>query len=174
MSVADPTGPPERDVPPAARAAGGRGPGHDTAPGALLAVGLGGLLGTVARYEVGLAWPAAAGGFPTATFTVNTTGAFLLGLTLSLILGRGGHRRYLRPFVATGLLGGWTTYSALAVESTTLATGGHLATAAAYLGATLAAGLATLAAGIALGRRGGVVAAAPIDPDLPEGAEVTG
>jgi len=139
----------------------------------LLAILAGGLLGTVGRYGVGLVWPAAVGGFPSATFVINTSGAFALGLLLSVILGRAGHPRHLRAFVGTGLFGGWTTYSTLAVESTTLVKGGHVAVAAAYLGATLVAGLAAAVAGIALGRLGGAPVVVPIDPDLPEGSEGT-
>jgi len=174
VSDADPTEAPERGLPTPGSGAPGRAfrSGHDVGCGVLLAVCGGGMLGTIARYEVGLAWPGSSGGFPAATFTINTTGAFLLGLILSIILGRLPHARYLRPFAATGLLGGWTTYSTLAVESTTLAKGDHLAMAATYLGATVAAGLVAGAAGIALGRLGAPTVPAPIDPDLPEGFEI--
>ena len=75
---------------------------------------------------------------------------------------------YLRPFAATGLLGGWTTYSTLAVETTTFAKDGDLATAAAYLALTFAAGLLAAVLGIALGR-----ARTPSPGMLPEMAEVT-
>ncbi|MGP8060098.1 MAG: fluoride efflux transporter FluC [Acidimicrobiales bacterium] len=178
MSDADPIGAPGRDLappehPPAPTpATGAPHVGHDVGLSVLVAVGAGGALGTIARYEVGVAWPASLGGFPTATFTINTTGAFLLGLLLSVILSRLHHTRHVRPFIATGLLGGWTTYSTLAVEATILAKGHHLATAAAYLAATLAVGLGASVAGIALGRWGAPPVPAPIDPDLPEGSEV--
>ena len=182
MSDADPTGTPARELTPAA-APSARSPGHghghghghgghDVGLGVLTAVGLGGLLGTLGRYEVGRAWPAGPRGFPAATFTINTSGAFLLGLALTVIVGRLAHTRYLRPFVATGLLGGWTTYSTLAVEATTLAKGGSVAVAAAYLVATVVAGLTAAWTGMALGRRGAPAVRAPIDPDLPEGSEV--
>jgi len=174
VSDADPTEAPERGPAPAPGRARGPRPGHDASFGVLLAVLAGGLLGTLGRYEVGQAWPAAPGGFPAATFVINTSGAFVLGLVLSVILGRAGHPRHLRAFVGTGLLGGWTTYSTLAVEATTLLKGAHLAVAAAYLGTTLVAGLGAAVAGIALGRRGGAPVAVPIDPDLPEGSEGTG
>jgi CrcB protein len=118
----------------------------------LAAIAAGGFVGTLARYEVGLAWPTASGHFPAATFTINTSGAFVLGLFLAAAVERRRTGPHLRPLVATGLLGGWTTYSTLAVEAVALSRGGHSPTAVAYLALSLVAGLAAAAAGIALGR----------------------
>jgi CrcB protein len=113
---------------------------------------VGGFLGTLGRYELTLAWPGPASGFPTATFVINTTGAFLIGLVLTVILERLGPTRYLRPFAVVGLLGGWTTMSSLAVEADVLIKQGHALTALGYLGATVVAGVIAAALGIALGR----------------------
>jgi CrcB protein len=124
---------------------------------ALAAVVAGGFLGTLGRDALGLAWPSGPAAFPAATFVINTSGAFLLGLLLTLVLERFGPTRYLQPFAATGVLGGWTTYSTLAVQADTLVRGGHWGPAALYLGASLVAGLAAAALGILLGR----MAAAP-------------
>jgi len=124
---------------------------HWAHPRFLTCIIAGGLLGTLGRYELELAWPTPAGHFPLVTFTINTSGAFLLGFLLALL---GGSRRpspYARPFIGTGILGGWTTYSTLVVEATTLGKGGQLGLAAAYLAATLAAGIAAVALGISLG-----------------------
>lgn len=129
------------------------GPAHRARPGVLGAVFAGGLLGTLGRYELGLVWPSSGDRFPLATFVVNTTGAFLLGLLLTLLLERLGPTRYLRPFLATGLLGGWTTYSTFAVDTATAARAGHPGLAAGYVLATLAAGLLAAVVGIFLGRR---------------------
>ncbi len=129
------------------------GPAHRAHPGVLAAVFLGGAIGTVGRYELGLAWPAGAAHFPAATFVVNTSGAFLLGLILTVLLERFGPTRYLRPFLSTGLLGGWTTYSAFAVDAVTAGRSGHPALAIGYVTATLGAGLAAATLGIWLGRR---------------------
>ena len=60
---------------------------------------------------------------------------------------------WLRPFLIVGLLGGWTTYSTLAVEATLLAKDGAVATFVAYLAATVVGGLVLVVAGHALGRR---------------------
>jgi CrcB protein len=121
-------------------------------PGILAAIGAGGFIGTLARYQVGLAWPTPTGRFPAATFTINTTGAFAIGALVVVILDRFPASRYLRPFVVVGGLGGWTTMSTLAVEAVTLADGGRWPIAAAYLGASLIAGIVAVVAGMALAR----------------------
>lgn len=81
------------------------------------------------------------------------SGSLLIGLVLSLILKRLGNTRYLRPFACVGVVGGWTTMSAVAVQSDRLVSLGATATAAWYLLASLAASLLASAAGIALARR---------------------
>ncbi|MHB1582327.1 MAG: fluoride efflux transporter FluC [Acidimicrobiales bacterium] len=129
------------------------GPAHRARPGVLAAVFLGGAAGTAGRYELGLAWPSAAGHFTTATFVINTSGAFLLGLVLTVLLERFGPTRYLRPFLATGLLGGWTTYSTMAVDAAGIERAGHPWVAVGYVVATLVAGLTAAALGIVIGRR---------------------
>ena len=58
-----------------------------------------------------------------------------------------------RPFLVVGLLGGWTTYSTLAVEAVLLGKGAHVGLAAAYLAASLVGGLALVTLGAAAGRR---------------------
>jgi fluoride exporter len=121
-------------------------------PPVLAAVVVGGILGTAARYGVDRGLPASPGSFPTATFIVNCSGAFLLGLLLTALLERTRPAPHLRAFAATGVLGGWTTYSTMAVDATTLGHEGHLAMAAVYLVLTLVVGLTATTVGIALGR----------------------
>lgn len=119
------------------------------------AIGGGGFIGTLARYGVGMAWHTPSGRFPWATFAINTSGALLLGIVLTLLLERGRtmrHLRYLRPFVCVGVLGAWTTMSALAVETDLLVKDGHAGTAAAYLVTTVVAGTLLSWVGIATGR----------------------
>lgn len=136
-------------------------PGHRPSAAVLAAVLAGGFLGTLARYGVATAWPAGSDGFPAATFVINTSGAFALGVLLTVILERLPARRYryLRPFAGTGLLGGWTTYSTLVVETATLGKGGDLALAAGYLALTLVCGVSAVTLGIAVGRVRTAVAA---------------
>jgi CrcB protein len=84
-------------------------------------VALGGALGSVSRYGVSRLWPVAPGGFPVATLTVNLLGSFAIGLLYIWIASRpgtGGDAA--RLFWMTGVLGGFTTYSAFALEATLL------------------------------------------------------
>lgn len=121
-------------------------------PSVLAVIVVGGILGTAARYGVDRALPPSPGTFPTATFLVNCSGSFLLGLFLAALLERARPAPHLRAFAATGVLGGWTTYSTMAVDATTLGHEGHLALAAGYLALTLVVGLTATTVGIALGR----------------------
>ena len=119
----------------------------------LLAIGSGGFLGALGRYELELAWPTASGHIPWATFTINTSGAFLLGLILTLLLERGHPTPYLRPFLCVGVLGAWTTMSTFAVETDLLTKDGHVGAAVGYVLATVAVGLAVAWLGSASARR---------------------
>ncbi|MDQ6837987.1 MAG: fluoride efflux transporter CrcB [Actinomycetota bacterium] len=113
---------------------------------------VGGALGTVARYAVSRALPAGVASFPWATFWTNVSGAFVLGVLLTLILERWPPTRYVRPFAATGFVGAYTTWSTFMVETDELLAHGHAATALAYVGASLVVGLAAVTLGIAVGR----------------------
>ena len=98
-------------------------------------VALGGALGSLARYGVARAWPAAPGGFPVPTLTVNLIGSFAIGLFFAWISARAGAGADgARLFWMTGVLGGFTTYSAFALESTLL---GFSTTGVAYVAVTL-------------------------------------
>jgi CrcB protein len=121
-------------------------------PDVLVAVACGGFIGALGRYELSLAWEAHPGGFPWATFTINTSGAFLLGLILTLALERPGPLRYLRPFFCVGILGAWTTMSTFAVESDLLIKGDHALMALAYVGATVTVGMSFAWFGILIAR----------------------
>lgn len=113
---------------------------------------LGGALGTVARYGVSQVVHAAPGSFPWPTFWTNLSGSFALGVILAVVLQHFPPRRYLRPFVAVGFIGAYTTYSTFAVETVLLARDGHASLAIAYVAASLVAGLLTAWGGILSGR----------------------
>jgi CrcB protein len=122
----------------------------------ILAVAAGGWIGATGRYEFELAVPTRHLGFPVSTFLINTSGACLLGLLLTVSLERlpHSHRAALsRAFFGTGMLGGWTTMSTLAVEAGQLMRAGQVPRGLLYLVATLAAGFVGSAVGIAIGRR---------------------
>ena len=117
-------------------------------PSVLLAIALGGALGAPARYGVARLIHAAPDGFPWATFWTNLTGSFALGLILVAIIEWFPPTRYLRPFVATGFLGAYTTCWAFAVETDLLVKNGHAAVAVAYSVASLGGGILAVWAGI--------------------------
>ncbi|MDN5586902.1 MAG: CrcB family protein [Brevibacterium sp.] len=112
----------------------------------LCLVVVGGTIGTAAREGLTLAFPSA-GGIPYATFTINVVGAFLLGLLLDALVRMGpddGLRRRIRVMVGTGFMGGFTTYSALAVSTAGLLGEGQIGFSIAYgLGTILIGGAAT-------------------------------
>lgn len=124
-------------------------------PRLLAVVGLGGAIGTVGRYGLGRALPPS-GGWPWGTLTANLVGAFLLGLLLEALLRRGEEtsgRRLARLGLGTGVLGGFTTFSALALELERLLAAGDLGVAAGYTALTVAGGLGACTAGVALAAR---------------------
>lgn len=116
------------------------------------AVAAGGFFGAPARYELARAIHSSSGGFPTAIFLVNVSGSFALGAILTLIVERWPPNRYLRPFVATGFIGAYTTWSTFMVDSDVLLKRGHLETAAAYVVATLLVGLSATYGGMRAAR----------------------
>jgi fluoride exporter len=85
-------------------------------------VAMGGAFGTALREAINILAPTW-GGVPIATAAINITGAFLLGYLLEALTLAGedrGTRRALRLFTGTGVLGGFTTYSALATDTVLL------------------------------------------------------
>ena len=90
-----------------------------------LAVGAGALLGANVRYLLAN-WAAARWGdsFPYGTFIINISGAFAIGLVLSLLSARAGFGPNARLFIVTGFLGGYTTFSSYAWEALMLASDG--------------------------------------------------
>ena len=120
----------------------GAGRRHD--PRVIAAVALGGALGAPARYGISLAVHVAPGTFPWGTFWINVSGSLGVGFVLVVILERFPPSRYLRPFVATGFLGAYTTYSTFAVETDLLVRNGRSGVAAVYAVASLGAGLAAV------------------------------
>ncbi|MEX5271459.1 CrcB family protein [Kocuria sabuli] len=122
----------------------------------VLAVGLGGALGTGARHGLSVLLPAAAG-WPVGTLAANLLGAFLLGMLLEALLRRGAEtprRLVLRLGAGTGALGGFTTFSSLALETQRMLSDGAAGQALAYVGLSLAGGFAACLAGTLLAARG--------------------
>jgi CrcB protein len=112
-------------------------------PDVLAVIAVGGMFGATARFKLAEALPTDFGRFPWATFWTNLSGSFLLGFLLVLLLERFPPTRYVRPFLATGILGAYTTMSTYLVETALLIKDGHAATGVLY-------GLGSLAAGVFL------------------------
>ena len=128
-----------------------------------LAVFLGGALGTLLRLLVDAAAPHEAGGFPTSTLIVNVLGSFALGYLVAYLWPTVS--TLLKAFLGTGLLGGFTTFSAVVLSLISLAQVGEFWVAAVYLAVTLVLGFAAAAGGLVLGaRRGGGASASPGAP----------
>lgn len=117
----------------------------------LLIVAAGGALGSSARYLVNVGAMRLAGpGFPAGTLAVNVAGSFLMGVLAVVLAHHGGTRH--APFLMTGVLGGFTTFSAFSLDAVSLWTRGQAGVAAAYVLGSVALSVAALLAGMAAGR----------------------
>jgi fluoride exporter len=117
----------------------------------LAAIAVGGGTGSLARYLLSAAFPAGHG-FPWAIFAVNVSGSFLLGLLMVYLLDVWPPRRFLRPFLAIGLIGGYTTFSTYAGGIVTLLTGGRLSLADSYALTSVLAALVAVWCGMKAAR----------------------
>ncbi|WP_436847167.1 CrcB family protein [Streptomyces buecherae] len=144
-----PAEPPPPATPHGARAAGepaplppflGR-PRAGTRWKVLAVVAAGGALGASARYGAGLLWPTEPDAFPWTTLGVNVVGCALIGVFLVVLQEAWQAPPLVRPFVATGVLGGFTTFSTYAVDVERLVHDGEVATALGYLALTPLAAL---------------------------------
>ncbi len=114
------------------------------------ALALGGAVGTLLRAGGVALVPPTPGGLPWITLGENVLGAFLLGWLAGLLLVRFPRSAALRDFLLPGLLGSFTTFSALAVDTVLLGPGaGGL-----YLALSVVLGLAAAALGLGLGKAG--------------------
>ena len=118
-----------------------------------LLIALGGALGSALRHLTNQAALRLFGAqFPFGTFTVNLLGSLLMGLLVELVARRFDASTELRLFIATGVLGGYTTFSAFSLDTVALFERGEIGLAALYVVATVALGLIGLAGGLYLGR----------------------
>jgi fluoride exporter len=124
--------------------------------GAVAVVAAGGVLGSLARWAVGLALPTPAGSFPWATFGINVLGSLLMGVLVVVVTEVREAHPLVRPFLGVGVLGGFTTFSTFATDAHALLAGEHRATALAYLAATVVGAVGACALGVAATRRAAV------------------
>lgn len=122
---------------------------------ALAVIAVGGALGALARHGAGLALPTAPGSFALATFLVNVVGCLLIGVLIVVVTEVTTAHPLVRPFLATGVLGGFTTFSTYATDAHELAAAGRPFTAAGYVVGTLVAAVAATWLGIGLARAAG-------------------
>ena len=111
----------------------------------VISVALGGALGAVARYLVGLAVA-----FPLGTLTVNVLGSLAIGIVWAMFTERGLHGWL--PLVLTGFLGGFTTFSAFSLDTMRLVEGGRLGAAGGYVIASVMLSLIACALGLWLAK----------------------
>lgn len=116
-----------------------------------IAVAAGGALGSVARYGVGNAARGLVPGWPWGTLLVNVLGSLLIGLLFAWFAARPAADT-LRLGLITGVLGGFTTFSAFSIETLELLRSGGSLAALGYVAATLVLGLAACAVGLWAGR----------------------
>jgi CrcB protein len=118
-----------------------------------LVIAAGGVIGGAMRWLINEALPRAEDGFPWPTFVENVSGCLLLGALVVFLLDVWRPHRYARPFLAIGVLGGFTTFSAYTVETLELLRGGQAPVAMAYLFGTVILGLLATWTGIAVARK---------------------
>lgn len=119
-----------------------------------LAVALGGALGASLRHGVGLlSLRHMSQGWPWGTFTVNILGGLAMGLLAGWLAQRRRRRPEPAPFLATGVLGSFTTFSAFSLEVMNFIRAGETGKAAAYAGLSVLLACAALALGLILARK---------------------
>lgn len=123
-----------------------------TAP-EIVAVAVGGVIGTGARWGLDLAIPHSASQFPVSTLITNVVGTFVLAALVAGVWMRPGAPAWLRAGLGPGVLGTYTTFSALVLALVTLTDSGLPLIALAYLLVSVVAGLLAAVAGMALGSR---------------------
>jgi len=113
----------------------------------------GGGLGAVSRHLVGMASLRVLGpGFPFGTIAVNVVGSFLMGLLIGWLAQRAAGGQDLRLFLATGFLGGFTTFSAFSLDAITLWERGATTSAAGYVLGSVILSILAVFFGLAIAR----------------------
>ena len=116
-----------------------------------LYVALGGAIGSAARFQVGhLAskWAGPDMQFPWATFSVNLTGSLIMGALMGWFVRDGVSQENLRVFLMTGIMGGFTTFSAFSAEMVTMLYREQYLLTALYVGGSIVAGIVLFLVGL--------------------------
>lgn len=119
----------------------------------VLFVGLGGAAGSILRYLTSIiTMKYYSTSFPIATLIVNVVGCFVAGLIFGLISQDTTEAQNLKLLLLTGFCGGFTTFSAFALENVKLMNSGNTTTAVVYTGTSIAAGLLAVWIGLLITR----------------------
>jgi CrcB protein len=121
---------------------------------ALSLIAVGGAAGALTRYSAGLVWPHEPGAFATGDFVSNLAGCLAMGLFLGVVSMLASTPEALTLLIATGYLGGLTTFSSYAADTVTMVESGGFITAALYVATTVLFGWFLLRLGWLVGRRG--------------------
>jgi len=116
-------------------------------------VAAGGIVGSLARWLLAAALPTHNDGFPLATLITNYVGSVFLAILIVVVTHHESPRWWWRPLLGTGFCGGFTTYSAFAVQVEQLLNDGRSTTALFYVVASLVGGFAITALALVLFRR---------------------
>lgn len=117
----------------------------------ILQVALGGAVGAVLRYLTNAGAKQAFGpGYPYGTLIVNIVGSFLMGFLVVYLARKGGN--HLAPFLMTGVLGGFTTFSAFSLDTLTIWERGEPVSAFIYVAVSVLVSLAAIVAGLSVAR----------------------
>ncbi len=117
----------------------------------LISVALGGAIGASGRYLTNVAVARTVGlGFPYGTVIANVGGSFLMGVIVVVLARKGGN--HLAPFLMTGVLGGFTTFSAFSLDTLTLVERGALGQAGLYVGLSVGLSLGAIVLGVLAAR----------------------
>ena len=119
----------------------------------LILATVGGGIGAGLRYLVQIAmmrWLGA--GFPWWTFAINIVGSFAMGVVVTLVVAKFGNSADMRTFLATGILGGFTTFSAFSLDVANLIETKQTAAAAFYVAGSVGLSILALYAGFALAK----------------------
>jgi CrcB protein len=117
-----------------------------------VAIAIAGALGVLARHTIQQLVPRH-GGLPWGTFVVNVSGAFAVGFLFTLLVRHFQVPMWVQEAMLVGFLGGYTTFSTLALETYLLGESDRYVLAAAYSLGTLVVGIGALVVGIHLARR---------------------
>jgi CrcB protein len=128
---------------------------------ALVAVLIGGAIGTGLRLGLDDLFAVPDNAFPVSTLIINAVGSLLLGFVVARVWPTAP--AWIRAGVGPGILGGFTTFSAVMISMVTLAASGGVLLALVYLVATLVLGIGAAALGVVVGRRRGAVPEIGVD-----------